>query len=150
MSIHKLVTVTSIRFARNSRRHYRQHGRRDTRNYSFRFVELTLSSFFPFSTLPRKNPSACLTQNANTFIYLYNSSFLFLFRMKFAFENSEPTSRSIRDEFKTDFTSFRRGNVTPPPPKAVVGFFRSCRLVILYVLRNWFPHDVLRVARKTN
>lgn len=52
MSIHKLVTVTSIRFARNSRRHYRQHGRRDTRNYSFRFVELTLSSFFPFSTLP--------------------------------------------------------------------------------------------------
>ena len=38
-------------------------------------------------------------------------------------------------------------------PKAVAGFFSgqsAARSVILYVLRNWFPHDVLRVARKTN
>lgn len=155
MSIHKLVTVTSIRFARNSRRHYRQHGRRDTRNYSFRFVELTLSSFFPFSTLPfqeRIHPLVWHRMLIRSYISIIPPSFFYsyFFIMKFAFENSEPTSRSIRDEFKTDFTSFRRGNVTPPPPKAVVGFFRSCRLVILYVLRNWFPHDVLRVARKTN
>lgn len=49
--------------------------------------------------------------------------------------------------FKKD-ESFRRGSVTRP--KAVGGFFGSWRTVILYVLRNWFPHDVLRVARKTN